>query len=390
MVPKFSRVSDDEYTIISRREYVSEIYGPALVDSQPQSFVLQSYNINPGLEKTFPWLSQIAANYEEYELQQLIFTFKSTTTESGNQVNGQVGTVIMATNYNAAAGTFHEKNVMMQYAGSASNRLTETLLHGVECNPRKLSGSPGSYIRTNPVVSGQDLKSYDHGLFQIAIANCTANLANQSLGELWVSYTVKLRKPKFYTSLGLGITKDIWRNNPNELSPPCTTKDCWRNNSLRGQQNSLGCLVQDSTTSGFTVITFPATYSGNVQITLLQTIETGAFNSASVSSQGNITLIRDMYGNDVGGSTGPSSNQMYVFNNCAVFIVHASVSIATNGEDNILKLGWAHTTGTGVHPVLEAYCEIGEYNAGFSYAATNIGTSMAPVWVDSSKTIVVA
>ena len=108
VVPLFASETD-EGIIYSKREYVSEIYGPPLVGGVPQPFVLQSFAINPGLEQSFPWLSQIAANFDEYELQQLCFTFKSTTTESGNQTNGQVGTVIMATNYNAAAANFSEK-----------------------------------------------------------------------------------------------------------------------------------------------------------------------------------------------------------------------------------------------------------------------------------------
>ena len=227
VVPLFNAAAPDDAVYYSRREYVSEIYGPPLIPAttNAEPFVLQAFNINPGLEKTFPWLSQIAANFEEYELEQLCFTFKSTTTESGNQTNGQVGTIIMATNYNAAAANFTEKFTMMQYAHAVSGRLTESLQAFVECDPEKLSGSRGEYVRTNPVISNQDLKTYDHGKFQIAIANCTSNLSNQSLGELWVSYTIKLRKPKFYTGRGLSISKDIFLSYPNASEAAATPMD---------------------------------------------------------------------------------------------------------------------------------------------------------------------
>jgi hypothetical protein len=75
VVPLFTPETDAGIQI-SRREYVSEIYGPPLVAGEPAPFTIQTFAINPGLEKTFPWLSQLAQNYDEYELVQCIFTFK--------------------------------------------------------------------------------------------------------------------------------------------------------------------------------------------------------------------------------------------------------------------------------------------------------------------------
>lgn len=393
VVPSFRRPTDNETTTISRREYVSEIYGPPLgTNGNPAPFVIQKYSINPGLERTFPWLSQLAQNFEEYELLQCIFTFKSTTTESGNQVNGQVGTVIMATNYNAAASVFHEKNTMMQYAGSSSSRLTETLLHGVECDPRKNSGSKGEYIRSNPVVTGQDLKSYDHGLFQIAIANCTANLANQSLGELWVSYTVKLRKPKFYTSLGFGITKDIFRNNPG-LTNVLTTAP-FGTGLLRGQQNSLGCQVKGHNTwtfsSGTVVpgvfyeVIFPATYSGNIRILMTEKFQAGTIGVFRLQHYGNVTPLYDLYGYDPTTANGPTQVIYHQQSPQAMMMADMNVTIATNGVDNRCVFGYGLNTDVYVD---EIYLEVGEYNAGFSYLATNLGSTTVPVWVDTSGTV---
>lgn len=391
IVPRFSKMTDDEYTIIARREYVSEIYGPPLTAQRAtQPFVLQAYEINPGLERTFPWLSQIASNYEEYELLQLIFTFKSTTTESGNQLNGQVGTVIMTTNYNADAPVFRDKNVMMQYSGSASSRLTETLMHGVECNPRKLSGSIGNYVRSGPVVEGGDKKSYDHGTFQIAIANCTANLANQSLGELWVSYKIKLRKPKFYTSLGYAITKDVFRNNP-LVTSGVTSSTKWGHNFLRGQQNSLGCRIQDSDSpaEGPTVITFPATFSGYIKVILTMQLAAGSIYSTFVNSVlGNVRKVADIYGNDAAVSTSPNDAIFYSTGERSIIVAHYQVAIATNGVDNQVLLGWTHDSGP--HVLSECFLEIGEYNASNSYLNTNLGTSDAIVWIDTSRTLVIA
>ena len=388
VVPLFASETD-EGIIYSKREYVSEIYGPPLVGGVPQPFVLQSFAINPGLEQSFPWLSQIAANFDEYELQQLCFTFKSTTTESGNQTNGQVGTVIMATNYNAAAANFSEKFTMMQYASACSGRLTESLQHFVECDPDKLSGSRGEYVRTNPVAQNQDLKTYDHGKFQIAIANCTSNLANQSLGELWVTYTVKLRKPKFFTGKGLAISKDIFVSNTGEQR----TRP-FGNSLLRGQQNNIGCsLTQDGTPSF--KITFPASYAGSVKMMFTaQVSDLGSGAASPTTVTGNVTPIADLYGATGSGSVADGPEAVvtnYQQANAVpaiiaiIFIVHFRIQIATNGIDNTVTFNMPSTNGAW----LQSYLEINEINTGFSYASNNLGPSDAPVLVNDSGVIVV-
>jgi len=70
-IPQFSSANDETGAItISRKEYVADIYGPP----SSTAFQIQSYAVNPGLEQSFPWLSQIAQNYDEYDMIQLIYT----------------------------------------------------------------------------------------------------------------------------------------------------------------------------------------------------------------------------------------------------------------------------------------------------------------------------
>ena len=406
VVPLFqSAGAADEGVVISRREYVSEIYGPPLDGALPAPFSLQSFPINVGLEGTFPWLSQIAANYDEYELQQLIFTFKSTTTESSTAANGQVGTIIMATNYNAAAPVFTDKVTMLQYAHANSDRITASMQHGVECDPDKLSGSAGEYIRNNPVVSGQDLKTYDHGKFQIAVANCAAPYANVSLGELWVSYTVVLRKPKFYTAIGLAISKDIFCsvNGTETREEPLGPVGRF----LKGQQNNIGCRV-DYPIPNQMRVTFPAAYRGAVRLMFVVAgAQTGTPPVASVYTEvsvtaptktGNVVFQNDLYGaSQTGVTTATATNpgeiddnpnawvQVLSLRTGFIIIVHAQVTVATNGTDNAILFNYfLNTVGTPS----QGYLEISEYNSGFSYLATGLGSSADPVFVSPSGSIV--
>lgn len=391
VVPNFSP-EDDEGVVISRREYVSEIYAPPLQSGLETCvpFANYVYSLNPGLERTFPWLSQIAMNYDEYELVQCIFTFKSTTTESNTNSNGQVGTIIMATNYNAAAAQFYDKSTMMSYSGANSGKLTATIMHGVECDPSKLSGSPGEYVRSNPVIVGQDLKTYDHGTFQLAIANCAATYANVSLGELWVSYTIRLRKPKFFTNLGLGITQDLFLSaQGTESSTYPFGTDTTR---YAAQQNNLGSKV--TATGNAITITFPAYYRGYLQVDLMVTGTTTesilsrlAYNCYGI---GNVSLVQDLYGPyrsaspDVADSPSAIVNASFGGDGGATATIHIFVDLATNGIDNQLYIYNSTASGT----IYQGFIKISEYNSGFSYKSTNLGNSDAPVWVSPTKQIV--
>lgn len=369
--PQMISVPDESGSIIiSNREYVSDIFAPAVTGS----FDNNVFYLNPGLESTFPWLAQIAANYEEYEFIQCIFEFKSAI-QDVNSANGQVGTMIGSCNYNPSQPAFTDKPAMVSYYGSVSSKTTDNMIVGVECDPKKLSGSAGRYVRVNPVMSGEDLKTYDHGTFQLATHNIPTSMLNGTLGELYVVYKIKLRKPKFLTGRGLALTRALFVSNggtsPNQVLGPATSM-------LRGQQNNLDVLVSYPVT-GSIRITFPAYYGGNLELKLC--IEYGiAWNNliSGLFYSGNVSTNVDMYG------TQPSGNGPYGFINAYggnqyVFILHLRVDPATNATDNYVQFVTS-ALGTPSQTMLD----IAEYNTSF-----NSPSSGAPVLVNSAGTVVV-
>jgi len=391
-VPLFAGSTNETGMVtVSRKEYICDIYGPSTPAGNSKPFGLVAFELNPGLERTFPWLSQIAMNYGEYDFKQLIFTYRSTTTDIGSSTNGQCGTVIMATNYNPSEQEFEDKNVMMEYDAAMSCKVTETMMHGVECDPSKLSGSEGKYVRNNPVIPNQDLKTLDHGLFQLAIANAPDTYANESLGELWVTYTVELRKPKFYSGRGLGISQDLYVSGGDEsltaLMGSSTTL-------LSGQQNNINCLIGLPTNA--ITITFPAYYAGFVEIRLVCEGITTTAGSVSPSTVGNIQYVPDMYAGHGGTGDSPRAEQknsasaIGAGNTNLFFILHVQVQLATGGVDNVLTL----VTGNVSTAPTQSQLLIQEYNSGFSYRALNVGgagaasQSQAPILINSNGVIV--
>lgn len=266
-VPSFTSMTDEQGdVIVSHTEYVRDIYG----NPDDDHFVNFGLGINPGLEATFPWLSQLAANFDEYVMIQCMFTYRSTMTSVISSTAGQVGNVVMVTDYNPDKAIFDDKMRMMQYDGSQSGKITKDALHGVECDPRKLSGSEGKRVRTKPVLKDGDKMDYDLGTFQLAISNTPGVVANATIGELWVSYKVLLRKPKFYSTLGLAISRsdytssdDVTANNDD-----ATLKyDLWGKGwngvegyPLCGEQNSIAFHVQSILGTGLDKSTNPTLF----------------------------------------------------------------------------------------------------------------------------------
>jgi len=219
-VPHFQTLpGEDGSLMVSYREYLGDIFG----NQENDPFVVNSIPLNPGLETSFPWLSQIASNFKEYEWKQCVFDFRSMITDM-TTTNGQLGQIVMTTEYNVDAEAFEDKNEMLTTVHAVSGKVIDDITHGVECDPRKLSGSPGKYIRTKPVLIQEDKKEYDLANFQYAICDSPGTLANLPLGQLYVSYTVLLRKARTYSARGNMISRFLAASPYSSVSAASTTK----------------------------------------------------------------------------------------------------------------------------------------------------------------------
>jgi hypothetical protein len=73
--PYATFANDGSTVIVEHREYIKDVFtGPSA-----GTFNIESIPVQPGLVSSFPYLAAIAANYEEYSVQGLVFEFISTT-----------------------------------------------------------------------------------------------------------------------------------------------------------------------------------------------------------------------------------------------------------------------------------------------------------------------
>lgn len=181
--------------VISHREFLGDI----ITSGVTGAFKLQSFLINPGLEDTFPWLSQIASNFQEYRIEGMIFEYRSMSADALNSTNTALGSVIMATNYNASDANYASKAEMENSQYGQSIKPSESCVHYIEC-ARSASVLSELYVRDSALSIQDDQRFFDLGKFQIATTGMQG--VNVNVGELWVSYQIRLMKPVMEDALG--------------------------------------------------------------------------------------------------------------------------------------------------------------------------------------------
>lgn len=221
--------------IVRHREYICDL-------TASTSFNCQTFPVNPGIPSIFPWLSQVASSYEEYEFRGLMFEFKSLSSDAllSSATSTALGFVAMATQYNPTNPPFSDKKLLENYEYSNSRKPSECFIHPVECK-RRLNVDTHLYIRTGSVPSGEDPKFYDLGVLNVAVGGCQAS--GGVLGELWVTYEVELFHPKY--SLNGESLCDHWNNQTVTSANPLGL------NRLLGTGSNLGTILSSTT------ITFP-------------------------------------------------------------------------------------------------------------------------------------
>jgi hypothetical protein len=204
-VPTFSNGSRS--VRVRHREYIGDVYSHATSNT----FDNNSYSVNPGDPITFPWLSGIASQYDQWQPNGIVFAFKSTSS-AFNGTTQALGTVIIASDYDTLDNTFASKQEMENSEFSISCATSQSMLHPIECNeserPTKLL-----YVRKGQATPSDSLKFYDLCNTQVATAGVAAGGTAVNLGELWVSYDITFFKEQMGNgAYGAGILEYAFTN----------------------------------------------------------------------------------------------------------------------------------------------------------------------------------
>jgi hypothetical protein len=159
-----------------------ELVGAVSNNSEP--FAVTQVPLNPAMAVTFPWLSTQAEDWEQYTFHSLVFEYlpRCSTT--------QVGSIIMAPDYDALDVAPASETVMSSYYGAVEDAQWRSIACHLD-KPSMHPLGPRKFIRTGPVPG--DLKTYDVGTFYLATTSTTDTNA---VGRLWVNYDVELFIPQ--------------------------------------------------------------------------------------------------------------------------------------------------------------------------------------------------
>jgi len=165
-------------TVIKHSEYVGDIVGSV-------GFVTQlSMNLNPGIQTSFPWLSQIANAYEKFSVKQIQYRYSSESPSTST------GAVFLSPEYNpqdppptSKLETFQNEDTVRTVPWT-----------NVVCKiPTKYLKVYNDYFIRLGAIPNSDLKTYD----PIVMYVCTQGQANTALlGEIWVDYQIELINPQ--------------------------------------------------------------------------------------------------------------------------------------------------------------------------------------------------
>lgn len=324
--PSFSTA--DEGSIIYHREYIGDVTGST-------AFVNNAYNINPTNSTLFPWLANLAENFQEFDFLGLVMEYKTTSGTAVSSTNTALGTVIMGTQYDVDLPSFASKQEMENTEFSTSCVPFCNMLHPIECKPAltllsKLYVPPGGVV-----PAGADAHLYNLGKFQIATVGMQAGVT--VIGELWVTYQVRLMKPRLVNPGNSDLAVAHFTESPTSSAT---------SGKIFGTAGAITVFNTSPTTlytSGLdaVVITTPGKYM------VISLMVGGTFTSnTTLSSGANISFVPGFQHDTISGWTSIDTGSGF---NTTCSLV--SVSTGGTGASNVITFVGGAGYATGVTDV---------------------------------------
>lgn len=264
--------------VLQKREFVRSIVGTINFQT------ILNELVTPDNEGLFPWLSSIAPNFERYHFDELVFEYRSTSSDNFAGTNSNIGTAIFYFNSDTQdilpTNKFETKN----YENTVSVRLNDHVNFPI----RGGSANQGGWLYTNNnQIRDKDITDFVLGRLVLSTDGAQSTGV---VGELFVNYVCRFKTSKLAVSLGQSM-KTYRANISNLYLSP--TADWITPTALGGAvtiyRNDLGIVLTPNT------ITFPAGTIGAYYIIINVT---GAAATAIKSALGVLT-ITNATGNQV-------------------------------------------------------------------------------------------
>lgn len=188
--------------MIDHVEFIGDVAGSV-------AFATTTSPVNPGLPSSFPWLSQIAPNYESYLFEQLDFEYQNSVGSN------TAGVVMLGVDYDASDPPPISK---LQFA-SYQDYNREAPWKPFEQKNRRpnLQKRKSYYVRIGNLSANQDIKLYDTGNLFVGTQGMSGAT---NVGELYVKYRVRLMTPQLQNpAVGLSrSSRAVYTSGPDAIA----------------------------------------------------------------------------------------------------------------------------------------------------------------------------
>lgn len=162
---------------VAHSELIASINTPSSGD-----YLICGLMLNPGNQTAFPWLSQLALNFEYYNFKNLKFRY---VPRCSMMVSGSC---VMAVDYDVMDSSPVHMADIANMLGAKPFAVYENAM--TVCDPRSLHLYPYRYLRS----SGNDPRLEAVGNFFLMI---NTGDVDTTMGDLWVDYDIELFCPQF-------------------------------------------------------------------------------------------------------------------------------------------------------------------------------------------------
>lgn len=147
-----------------------------------------NFPLNPGIEYTFPWLTNIANNFETYQFLSLKMSYVPAVPTSSP------GRLSICPDYDAADdNTYLSRIQFMSFEDSASGSIWDGVT--MVATPTNMRKRKTYYTRSTTLTANKDIKTYDTGTVTVIASGVTIP-SGQSYGDLWITYSVHFQTPQ--------------------------------------------------------------------------------------------------------------------------------------------------------------------------------------------------
>lgn len=231
-----------------------EFIGNVVASSTAGAFNNISYALNPGMASTFPWLSTIAQNFDQWQPNGIVVTYKSLS--SSYSGTASLGAVVVASDYDVYDQPYSSKTEMENSQFCVSANCATDLVHPVECNLNERFTRVLN-VRSGNVPTGDSARFYDLANLQVATVGATAS---QLCGELWISYDITFYKEQMGGLMGKSILYYAKTCTNTSYTPSSYPLD-YSGSNAQINTNMLGVYTESAGGGAFNIV-IPQVYTG--------------------------------------------------------------------------------------------------------------------------------